>query len=181
MKVLMLFGLIGLSLAVEWTPELMAQTLNEMPLKNYIDFLESDLQKLITKRQDPGEGQSVQHWCCKVDNGEPQPIHKSQNVVLYEKVSIQVKTGYEGCGLWGMGRCEISTARYHQEVRYGQQYMISPLFRDCPSNHVVCCAQYHKVNGNCVHNTHLNKHVGTFEFLHGIGLIKPDDHSSNRK
>lgn len=49
----MLFGLIGLSLAVEWTPELMAQTLNEMPLKNYIDFLESDLQKLITKRQDP--------------------------------------------------------------------------------------------------------------------------------
>ena len=61
---------------------------------------------------DRGEGPNVQHWCCKVDNGEPQPLMKSQNVVLYEKVSIQVKTGYEGCGLWGLGRCEISTARY---------------------------------------------------------------------
>lgn len=28
-------------------------------------------------------------------------------------------------------------------------------------------------------NDHLNKHVGTFEFLHGIGLVKPDDHSTN--
>ena len=47
----MLLGLVGLSFAVKWTPELMAQTLNEMPLQNYIDFLEPELQKLITKRQ----------------------------------------------------------------------------------------------------------------------------------
>ena len=47
----MLLGLVGLSFAVKWTPELMAQTLNEMPLQNYIDFLEPELQQIITKRQ----------------------------------------------------------------------------------------------------------------------------------
>lgn len=57
-------------------------------------------------------GEDAQHWCCKVANGEPQPILKSRNNILYEKVSISVTTGYQGCGLWGMGRCEHTTARY---------------------------------------------------------------------
>lgn len=55
---------------------------------------------------------NAQHWCCKVDDQEPKPLIQTRKVVHYEKQTVAVRSGYEGCGLWGTGRCSLYTARY---------------------------------------------------------------------
>ncbi|XP_067934768.1 uncharacterized protein [Watersipora subatra] len=172
-QVLFIFTLIGLASATHLSPEEIAKRLDATPIENYIEYLKPKLQEELTKRAGPGA--HVQHWCCKVKNGDPTPMLKTRKQVLYEKVSISVTTGYQGCGLWGSGRCAQTTARYHQEVKYGTRYLMNPNYPDCPSEHVICCAQYHLVNKNCIHTSTLIEHTDDFDTLVKLGLIKGDD------
>lgn len=50
-QIVVLFAVVGLSLSIKWTGEVIAKALSNTPLENYIDFLEPSLQKELTKRQ----------------------------------------------------------------------------------------------------------------------------------
>ena len=89
----MLLGLVGLSFAVKWTPELMAQTLNEMPLQNYIDFLEPELQQLITKRQLGGPYVITAHSICLAQKPYWKPCFHLEAKLFYGAIDWWI--GYD--------------------------------------------------------------------------------------
>ncbi|KAF6020112.1 hypothetical protein EB796_021554 [Bugula neritina] len=98
---LLLLVVVGLTVAVEWTPAKIAAVMNSTPVEVFIDYLEPDLKELVQSKR-------------------------------------QLQS---------------------QEVKYSHKYLINPLFQDCPTEHVVCCAQFHLVNGNCIHAVTLAKEL----------------------